>query len=225
MPQQKLHPAFSFLRRLGENNDRPWFQAHRAEYDAVREQWYAEVGRLIARLAQHDPRVGGISARSASYRIYRDTRFSNDKSPYKTYFSAAFSVQGRRDDYAGYYLQMDERPGEGGLYGGLYCLDGPRLNKMRHAIVDNIDELQGILAEPELRRLYGDVWIGPALKTAPKGWPKDHPQAALLRLKSYGKFCGLAPGFFSRADWPEAAADMLAPLRPLIDFINYSLDE
>ncbi len=221
----KLHPALDFLGRLADNNDRAWFAAHRAEYDAVREQWLAELGRYIARLAEHDPRVGRLEARRQAYRIYRDVRFSPDKSPFKTYFSAAFQVEGRRDERAGYYLQMDNRADQGGLYGGFWCPDAAQLRKLRHAIVDNIDELRGILAEPSLRELYGDGWCGPALKTAPAGWPKDHPDIDLLRLKSYGKFLSLPPEFFSRPDWPEAAADMTAPLRPLIDFINYSLDE
>jgi len=222
---QKLHPVFSFLRRLSDNNDRAWFQAHRAEYDDVHARWCADVDRLIARLSQHDRRVASLTARGASYRIYRDTRFSPDKSPYKTYFSAAFPVQGRRDEHAGYYLQMDERPEEGGLYGGIYCLESQQLTKMRHAIVDNIDEFRGILEAPDMKRLYGDTWVGPALKTVPKGWPKDHPEAPLLRLRCYGKFHGLPASFYSRASWPEEAADMLAVLRPFIDFLNYSLDE
>lgn len=220
-----LHPAFSFLRRLAENNDRSWFQAHRAEYDTVREQWLAEVDRLIARLAQHDARFAPVTARAAAYRIYRDTRFSPDKSPYKTYFSAAFHPFGRRDVGAGYYLQFDERAGEGGLYAGIYSLEPAQLRKMRNAIVDNIDEFRDLLAEPEMRRLYGDAWVGPALKTVPKGWPKDHPDADLLRLKCYGKFHELKPAFFSRPSWPEDAADILSSARPFIDFINYSLDE
>ena len=225
MAQVRLHPALSFLRRLADNNNREWFAAHRDEYEQLRQQWFDELARLIARLAVHDPRVARITPKQATYRIYRDTRFSPDKTPYKTYFSAAFPVQGRRDERAGYYIQMDNRPDEAGLYGGIYCLDSAQLRKMRHAITDNIDEFRGILAEPALHSLYGDHWVGPAIKTVPNGWPKDHPDADLLRLKSYGKFCPLKPSFFSMPDWPERAADMLAPLRPLIDFINYSLDE
>lgn len=221
----RQHPAIDFLRRLAENNNRPWFAAHRSEYEAVRAQWLAEVDRYIARLAEHDPRVGRLEARRQAYRIYRDTRFSADKTPYKCHFSASFDVEGGRDERAGYYLQTDIRPEEGGIYGGIYCLTPPQLRKMRHAIADNIDELRDILAEPELRRLFGDAWYGPALKTAPVGWPKDHPCIELLRLKTYGKFHSLPPEFFSRPDWPEEAAERTAPLRPLIDFINYSLDE
>lgn len=225
MSMKRQHPALEFLARLARNNNRVWFAEHKSEYDDVRAMWLDEVDRYIARLAQHDPRVAHQQARRQAYRIYRDTRFSPDKTPYKTFFSAAFQVQGTRDERAGYYLQMDNRPEEGGLYGGFWCPDSAQLRKLRQAIVDNIDELEAILAEPALRSLYGPGWCGPALKTAPAGWPKDHPQIELLRLKSYGKFHALPPEFFARPDWPEEAADRTAPLRPLIDFINYSLDE
>ena len=222
---KKLHPALSFLRRLGQNNDRAWFNAHRDEYEAARRQWFDEVDRLIARLATYHPEVAVRDARASSYRINRDTRFSPDKSPYKQWFAASFSPSPVRDAGAGYSLQLDSRPGESGLYAGMYCLDSAQLRKMRHAIVDNIDEFRGIIAEPGLRELYGDSWVGPALKTIPQGWPKDHPDADLLRLKSYGKFHELPQAFFSSPSWPEEAADMLAPTRPLVDFINYSLEE
>lgn len=225
MSMKRQHSALEFLSRLARNNNRVWFAEHKSEYDDVRAMWLDEVDRYIARLAQHDPRVAHQQARHQAYRIYRDTRFSPDKTPYKTFFSAAFQVQGTRDERAGYYLQMDNRPEEGGLYGGFWCPDSAQLRKLRQAIVDNIDELESILAEPALRSLYGPGWCGPALKTAPAGWPKDHPQIELLRLKSYGKFHPLPPEFFARPDWPEEAADRTAPLRPLVDFINYSLDE
>ena len=69
MSLRKLHPALGFLRRLAENNDRAWFQAHKDEYDAVREQWLSEVDRLIARLAQHDPRASRLTATKVFFRL------------------------------------------------------------------------------------------------------------------------------------------------------------
>lgn len=110
---KRQHPALEFLSRLARNNNRVWFAEHKSEYDDVRAMWLDEVDRYIARLAQHDPRVAHQQARRQAYRIYRDTRFSPDKTPYKTFFSAAFQVQGTRDERAGYYLQMDNRPEEG----------------------------------------------------------------------------------------------------------------
>ena len=101
---------------------------------------------------------------------------------------------------------------------------GDIFSKMRHAIVDNIEELEEILAAPELQRLYPG-WCGNALKTIPKGWPKDHPQAPLLRLLDYGKEHELDIRFFDDPAWPERCSELMRPLKPLVDFINYSLYE
>jgi uncharacterized protein (DUF2461 family) len=98
------------------------------------------------------------------------------------------------------------------------------LRKLRNAIVDNIEEFESIINEPELKRLYPN-WIGRALKTAPKGWPKDHPQIELLRLTDYGKGLNLSRDFYLSPDWPERIAELMRPLKPLIDFLNYSIDE
>ena len=113
---------------------------------------------------------------------------------------------------------------EGGLYGGVWCPESAVLKKLRKAIVDNIEEFEEIISAPELNALYPG-WYGDRLKTIPKGYDRDHPQAPLLRLKEYGRFrpCGLE--YFSDPSWPERAADEYRPLRPLLDFLAYSLEE
>lgn len=216
----------TFLRQLRQNNNRPWFQAHKAEFDALREQWLAEMGRLIAYCSEWEPRYKWLTAKECTYRIYRDTRFSPDKTPYKTYFSSAISTKGRTSDVAGYYITSGLDAEHTGLYGGLWCPDAKALRKMRHAIVDNIEEWEEIVNEPRLRALYPH-WcdMGRALKTAPKGWAKDHPQIEYLRLLDYGREHTVEPEFFTDSHWPERTAEMLQPLKPMIDFINYSLFE
>ena len=130
---------YDFLRRLAANNDRAWFQANRAEYDELRALWAEDIDRIIRRMTLWEPGMATQTARTAAYRINRDIRFSPDKSPYKTFFSAAFSPFGRKSERAGYYLEMspfaERHPG---VYGGLWCVDRPVLNKLRHAIIDNI---------------------------------------------------------------------------------------
>ncbi|MCC8174823.1 MAG: DUF2461 domain-containing protein [Bacteroidales bacterium] len=219
---------YRFLGELSMNNNRPWFQQHKAEFDELRALWLADLDRLIAAIAEWDPETGRYSGRESAYRIYRDTRFSLDKTPYKTYFSAAFSPGGRKSDLPGYYLHMGPRLSQegypSGVYGGLWCPEGSVLKKLRRAIVDNIEEWEEILAEPELRRLYPG-WVGETLKTAPAGWPKEHPQIEYLRLKEYGKFHQLDEEFFTDPAWPERTAELLRPLKPLIDFLAYSMTE
>lgn len=167
--------------------------------------------------------MSGVEAKDVVYRIYRDTRFSPDKTPYKTYFSAAPGPFGRKGDHAGYYMQMGP-DADSGVYGGLWCPPSPMLRKLRHAIVDNIEEFTGIVSNPELTALYPD-WCSSMLKTIPKGWDRNHPQAFYLRMTNYGKFKELDAGFFFREDWASRMSELMRPLKPLVDFLNYSIDE
>ncbi len=215
---------WQFLREVGANNNRPWFMAHKEEYDELRRLWFADLDRLVAAMAEWEPELRGLSGRSVAYRFYRDIRFSPDKSPYKTYFSASISRYGRKAHMPGYYLHMGPHEMTG-LYGGMWMPDSQMLRKLRNAIVDNIEEFTGIISEPEFLRFYPE-WFGESLKTVPKGWPKDHPNADLLRLKEYGRWTPLDEHFFaSNPDWPQIVADRFRLLKPLNDFLSYSLEE
>ncbi len=216
---------FDFLRRLAANNNREWFASRKGEYEELRSLWLADLQTMIDCMAEWEPLMKGRSAKETAYRIYRDTRFSLDKTPYKVYFSASFNPHGRNAHRPGYYLQMDIREGESGLYGGIWQPEAPVLKKLRHAIVDNIEEFEEICSSQALLR-YFPGWVSSAvLKTAPKGWPKDHPQVELLRLKDFGRFCPLDEAFFRDPGWPEIAAGRLSALKPLIDFLDYSIEE
>ncbi len=223
MSKYYVRELYAFLRELAENNDRPWFAAHRAEYDRLRALWLADIQRLIDDMAQWEPAMAGMEAKESVYRLYRDTRFSPDKTPYKTYFSAAPGPYGRKGEHAGYYLQMGPFA-DSGLYGGLWCVPSPTLRKLRHAIVDNIEEFTEIVTALELTAVYPD-WCSSMLKTIPKGWDRNHPQAFYLRMTNYGKFKELEPEFFFHEDWPQRVSELLKPLKPLVDFLNYSIDE
>lgn len=222
---------YKFLEELGTRQDREWFRANRGRYDELRALWLADLDRMIALIGEWWPDVKGQTARSSAYRIYRDTRFSPDKSPFKSYFSAGLSRYGRSASSAhlpGLYLQMG--PGrfadsvDSGLFGGVWQPSSADLRKLRRAIVDNIEEFEEILAAPELQRLYPG-WYGERLKTIPKGYDRNHPQAELLRLKEYGRFMPAGMDYFNDPAWPEKVADDFRPLLPLLRFLTYSLEE
>lgn len=236
---------YNFLREVGRQQNRDWFKAHKAEFDRFRELWYADIEGLILLCSEFWPELKGQTGKGSTYRIYRDTRFSVDKSPYKTYFSASVSPRGRSAAAAhlpGFYLQVgpggygisegkidndvdkETDQSNSGLYGGVWCPEAPVLKKIRKAIVDNIDEFEEIINEPTLKE-YFPTWEGASLKTVPKGYDRNHPQAALLRLKDYGRYAPLPMSFFANPDWPEEAAIRFRALYPLIRFLEYSILE
>ena len=162
---------------------------------------------------------GEAKAQRSAYRIYRDTRFSQDKTPFKVYFSASMSAYGRHAERACYYLHMDIRPGETGLYAGIWHPESAVLKKLRHAVVDNIEEFE------EVSAVEGAEWCGDRLNTAPQGWAKDHPNLEYLRMKDYGKAVMLDEKFFNDPSWPEKAAEIYHRMKPFVDFLNYSIEE
>lgn len=218
-----MHELFSFLEKLSKHNDREWFKANKAQFDRLRLLWYDDIDHMIRLMASEIPDLRCQDARACAFRIYRDTRFSTDKRPFKDYFSAAISPYGRKPHGAGYYIQMGPH-GDNGLYGGIWCPDSQTLNKLRHAIVDNIEEFEECFSDPSVERLFPG-WCGQALKTAPKGWDKNHPQIELLRLKEYGKFHACGPEFFLDPSWPEISAQRLLLLKPFVNFLDYSINE
>lgn len=216
---------YSFLTELSLNNNRPWFAEHKAEYDELRAAWLKDIDTMLAAMTVWEPALAGQTAKSCAYRFYRDTRFSQDKSPFKLFFSAAISPWGRKTHRAGYYIQTGLRGiADNGLYAGIWCPEQPVLNKLRHAIVDNIEEFEEIMDNPQLKSNF-PLWAGDTLKTIPKGWQRNHPNADLLRRKDYGRFCPCEKEFFMNKDWPLAAAEKFRTIKPFVDFLNYSIDE
>ena len=214
---------YDFLRRLRKNNNREWFKANKAEFDELRGAWENDLALLLVDMSQWDGSLAGQTPKSAAYRIYRDIRFKEDKTPYKTYFSAYISPYGKKTERAGYYLQMGS-DADSGLYGGLWCPDAAVLKKVRKAFVDNIEEIRDILAAPDLQKNFPE-WCGSMLKTVPKGYDRNDPNADLLRLKDIGRWHPCDEKFFSDPSWPAKASELFRALKPLNDFLNYSIDE
>lgn len=218
---------YGFFNELAANNDRVWFAANKERWEELRKGWMDDVDLLLARMSQWEPRFSHLSAKDCVYRIYRDVRFSQDKSPYKTWVCAGFNLYGRNSHNGGYYIQAGPDGDSGyafsGLFGGVWCPDSAMLRKLRKAITDNIEEFRDIIGNPRLEK-YFPGWTGDKLKTAPKGWDKNHPDADLLRLKEFGKACHCDEAFFT-GDWTIEASRRLELLKPLVDFLNYSIEE
>jgi uncharacterized protein (TIGR02453 family) len=175
-----LKTTLDFLKALKRHNNRDWFESHRPQYQAARSDFEAFVTALIQELAPVEG-LGGLSAKDCIFRLNRDLRFSKDKSPYKTHMSAYIAPGGRKSRSLGYYVHVS--PGDQSMIaGGMHEPEPQQLASWRQTIDRDPGPFNRIIHERTFRRYFGEV-SGEKLKTAPKGYPRDHPQLELLRLK------------------------------------------
>ena len=212
-----ISEVLAFLRQLAINNDRTWFKARKPQYDALRGAWEHDMERLIALVAEYFPDVRGLNIKDCVYRIYRDIRFSHDKSPYKTYFSGVIGKGGRHTVQSCYYVHFGVQ--EMMLCGGIWWPEKPILEQLRGLIDAESDEFLAIVNDPAITSRY--QWMSRSLKTIPKGYPKDHPLARYLKMKEYLLVKHVDDEYFDCDDWVERVASDLQPLKPLHDFLNY----
>jgi len=177
--------TLEFLSDLKSHNDREWFQENRSRYLEAKSDYESFIQAVITKIAEFDPILKGLEASSCMYRINRDIRFSNDKTLYKTHMGA-FIVRGGKqngDRFAGYYIHIE--PGNNSMIaGGAYIPPSPWLRTIREKIDEQGDEFLKIIHNKEFVNFFGEL-EGEKLKTAPKGFPKDHPLQEVLKMKSY----------------------------------------
>ncbi|MCD8260750.1 MAG: DUF2461 domain-containing protein, partial [Bacteroides sp.] len=176
---------FQFLDEISRTNNREWFQENKEKYLQAQAAFEELLTRIIARISLFDETIIGIQAKECTYRIYRDTRFSSDKTPYKTHFGGYINARGKKSNHGGYYVHLER--GNSLLAGGSICLPSNVLRAVRQAIYDNIDEYISIVEDPAFKA-YFPVIGEDFLKTAPKGFPKDFPYIDYLKCKDYS--CG-----------------------------------
>ena len=214
---------FSFLNELKANNNREWFQDHKKQYDTLRTEFVGVVQQLIERIAVFDPEIAGLDAKSCVYRIYRDIRFSHDKTPYKTHFGAYMTgFGGRTSPYAGYYIHLE--PGNALLSGGVWCPPSPLLKKLRKDIYDNIDEFMGIIEDKSFKKTFPEL-EGELLKRMPAGFPADSPYEHILKHKDFIVSSNKPDAFFCTDHWIDQAVDDFKKLYPFNRFLNYTAGE
>ena len=144
---------FEFLRDIAANNNRPWFQEHKAEYEKAKAEFEKGVSEAIAAISKFDPSVSHLTVKDCCYRFYRDTRFSPDKSPYKRHFGAYISAHGKKSLHGGYYIHL--QPGHCLLAIGSYWLPTNILTSMRNEIMGNIDEWRKCVESGQFISTFG----------------------------------------------------------------------
>ena len=218
--QSNISEILAFLSQLEQNNDRTWFKARKDEFDALRKPWEADLQRLIDTVGQWDDSVRGLQARDAVFRIYRDTRFSHNKAPYKTYFSGVVGPRGRHAVTACSYLHIENNNLM--VAGGIWWPERPVLNQLRSLIDAEADEFLKIVNNPEIADHF--KWESDSLKKMPRDYPAEHPMARFLKMKEYIMCKRVTPDYFDCDDWVERVAQDFKRLQPLYDFLNYVFD-
>ncbi|MCB9780867.1 MAG: DUF2461 domain-containing protein [Alphaproteobacteria bacterium] len=205
----------AFLADLTDHNDKAWFDAHRDRYETAYKQagidFIEAMAPLVADLSPHvvaEPRLNG-----SLRRIHRDTRFSQDKTPYKDHLDIIFSDE-RSPSMAFFFrLKADALM----VGGGCYQFDKPTLDRWRQAVLRDGDRIAAILAG--LRALDAETHMEP-LKRVPRGFDHDHPHAELLKLKSVGLVQAMpVPDVLFTPDAPAHVASLMRPYRPLVDLL------
>lgn len=213
--------AMTFLRGLGRNNRREWFLPRKDVFEeCVKAPMVRLVEALNAAMADFAPAYV-TDPHKAIYRIYRDVRFSADKTPYKTHIAASLSRRGMvKHGAAGFYFEISAK--EAGVGGGIYLPPPECLKTVRRHLAGHHEEFRSLAAARQVRALFGEVQ-GERLSRVPKGWPADHPAADLLRYKQCYLWGTLDAGL---ATTPQFFRELLARFRamaPFLDFLNQPL--
>jgi uncharacterized protein (TIGR02453 family) len=178
----KTQQILEFLNLLKENNNRDWFAAHKSLYQAALTEFESGVTQLISGIQKFDSSIGVLTAKECLFRIYRDIRFSTDKTPYKTNFGAYIVNGGRKSWDAGYYFHFE--PAGSLLAGGLYMPPPEKLSAARQEIYYNSEEFLKIIENKEFKKYFG-VIDGRKTKKAPKDFDPDFKYIDLLKYKDY----------------------------------------
>ena len=209
-----------FLYDLKENNNREWFQANKPQFEIAKKEVEDFVNYLISQINGFDPAIGPLEAKKTMFRIYRDVRFSKDKTPYKTYFGSYIAPGGRKSIYAGYYLHIE--PGGCFLAGGAHCPQGEHLKKIRSEIYYNVDELKSVMNNRDFKKYFKKI-EGEKLKRPPIGFPKDFPDIELLKFKDFTLFHRFEDERLAAPDFDKFSLKVFQKMKPFNDFMNRAL--
>ena len=215
--------TFKFLETLKLNNNRDGFMQNKSEYDAIKQEFESDIELLLGHISSFDEEISGIHTKDCVYRIYRDMRFSTDKTPYKTNLGAFITKFGKKLGRAGYYLHIE--PGCSMICAGLWFPSSDILKRQRRAIYDNIDEFTEIINNKEFLEYFGGLNLENSLKKIPAGYDKDFEYPELLKLKDFGVVKYLPDNFFFNKNWIDEVALHYKSAKPLNDFLNYTIDE
>ncbi|MGL1888279.1 MAG: DUF2461 domain-containing protein [Reichenbachiella sp.] len=215
MSNYSLKPALTFLNELSNNNNREWFNSNKDNYLTVREEVISFSDELLSELNQFD-QIETPTGKKSLHRIYRDVRFSKDKTPYSTYFGGGFkrATAARR---GGFYFHIES--GNTHIIGGFWGPNAKDLLQIRKQVQQDPDALTNIISSKEFTSHFGQL-LGNQLKTAPRGFEKDDPAIELLRYKQYLVRHHFSDQEVLQKDFAQKMAQQFKNMLPFFDYMS-----
>ncbi len=210
-----------FLKSIAKNNNRDWFEKNKPKYLEAKQSFEDFLEAFHSQLLKFEDGLAGLNPRKMGFRIYRDVRFSKDKRPYKVNMGAGFSPGGKMIQEPGYYIHIE--PGKSFVASGLYMPDSANLGKIRQEIDYNAKGFLKILNDKNFKKYFKGLDDFDKVKTAPKGYPKDHPHIDLLKNKSF-----ISSHYFTDAEvkdkkFVKKVAEVCKAIKPLNDFLKEAI--
>lgn len=211
-----------FLKDLKIHNDREWFEKNKSRYLEAKQGFEGIVADVLRQIVKFDPKLSGLDPKKLTFRIYRDVRFSKDKRPYKIHMGAGFSPNGKLVQEPGYYLHL--QPGNKSFVaGGIYEPDAANLSKIRQEIDYNPEGLRKVMKSKSFMKLFDGFDEYDRLKTAPKGYPKDHAYIEWLKHKSFIVSLALTDKQVTDQAFVKTVAAVCRSIKPLNDYIREAI--
>lgn len=217
-----MQEVLNFLSELKENNHKEWFDQNRDRYQDCRKKVLFLTELIIHEVGKFDPEIGNQDPKACVFRIFRDVRFSTDKTPYKTNMGSFIAKGGRKSVSAGYYIHIE--PGASFVGGGSYCPPADALKAFRTEIFDHPEEFKRLINNESFRKTYPELYDD-KLKTAPKGFPKDFADIDLLKYKSFAFGSTMDDSVVISEAYVGKIVSSLKELNPVNQFLNTALDK
>ena len=216
-------PTFKFLKDLSKNNNKIWFEEHRAQFESAKNDFSLFTEALIKTIAKFDNAIGLLKVKDCIFRINRDVRFSANKTPYKNNLAAAFSKGGKKAVEAGYYFQFE--PGKSFVAGGFYNPMPPELAKIRQEIDYNFDEWSRIVIARKFKSQFADgVQPTGMLVRPPKGYDENNPALSFLKMKGFIVVRKFTDEELQDKNAVKKIAASFEAMKPMIDFLNRAVE-
>ena len=217
--------TIKFLKELKTNNNKDWFESHRLQYEAARQDIISLITQVITKHSKKDPEIAFLQGKDCMFRINRDVRFSKDKSPYKINFGASINKGGKKSFLAGYYFHCE--PGSSFAGGGVWMPEVDKVKKLRQEIDYNFDEFKKIVKAKKFITEYKDLDKSEesSLQREPKGYEKTNPAIDYIKLKSWVALKPLTDEDLTGTDCEKKILAAYDALQPLVYFINHAIEE